>query len=259
MSDESDHPAPPQAGPPGSLRSPIRPAPHPDLFPPSHERPALSSQPAPPTSTPSPDPDPAPDDPQEALILLRQKTETAVDEYAKGLINRVQFYAIYQRYNEQRAIIEKLVQRDPDGDAWRQVVSNRGHTGFLRARLEAQPMSYSIHAAEQLAPLLTGGTPPVRSYFPTESALKAVWAMPNRPVIGLGRKPLKDEHWLVMAVGERAATLVLYSLEPSKTQARLLRDLHLDFERANKLALERGWLAPERIVFPQRALFEDDL
>lgn len=182
-----------------------------------------------------------------------------MDEYAKGLINRVQFYALYQRYNEQRAIIEKLMLRDPDSEAWRQVVSNRGQTGFLRARLEAQPLSYSIHAAEQPAPLLPGGAPPLRTVFPADAALKAVWAMPNRPAIGLGRKALANDYWLVMAIGGRAATLIIYSLEPSKTQARLLRDLHLDFERANQMALERGWLAPERLVFPQRALFEEEL
>jgi hypothetical protein len=193
------------------------------------------------------------------LLLLRQKTETAVDEYAKGLINRVQFNALYQRYNEQRAIIEKLMQRNPDGDAWRQVMSNRGQTGFLRARLEAQPVSLNVYAAAQTVPLLTGGPQALGALFPAEAALRAVWAMPNRPPIGLGRKPLRDDAWLVMAIGARAATLVIYSLEPSKSQAQLLRDLHVDFERANQLLLERNWLAPERLVFPQRALFEQEL
>lgn len=257
MPDESDQPATPKPGLPGSFRSPVRPSvrPEPPLPAREFQRLPLNNPPAP----PPPEAQPPPDDPQEALILLRQKTETAVDEYAKGLINRVQFYALYQRYNEQRAIIEKLMQRNPDSDAWRQVMNSRGQTGFLRARLEAQPLSFSIHAAQQAAPLLTGGAPPLRSLFPAESALRAVWAMPKRPAIGLGRKALNQEYWLVMAVGERGATLILYSLEPSKTQALLLRDLHLDFERANQMALERGWLASERLVFPQRALFEEDL
>jgi hypothetical protein len=192
-------------------------------------------------------------------VLLREKTEIAVDEYARGVINRVQFNALYQRYHEQRAIIEKLIERNPDGDAWRQVVSTHGQTGFLRARLEAQPVSLSVFAAAQPAPLLEGGSETLSSWFPAEAALRAVWAMPNRPVIGLGRKPLRDEHWLVMAIGSRAATLVVYSLEPSKLQAQWLRDLHVDFERANQLALERNWLARDRLVFPQRALFEQEL
>jgi hypothetical protein len=252
MSDDSDS-TPPR--PQSSLRSPVRPSKPSEMSTPFHgtPRPPLTQ---PPPANPA---DPPPQDPREALILLRQKTETAVDEYARGTINRVQFNALYQRYNEQRAIIEKLMQRNPDSDAWRQVVSSRGQTGFLRARLEAQPLSFSIYAAAQPAPLLTGGPLDLRATFPAETALRAVWAMPNRPAIGMGRKPLRDDRWLVMAVGTRAATLVVFSLEPSKAQAQLLRDLHVDFERANQMALERGWLAPERLVFPQRALFEQEL
>ena len=49
----------------------------------------------------------------------------------------------------------------------------------------------------------------------------------------------------------------MFSLEPSIAQARLVRDLHADFERANQAALARGWIVPERMVFPQRALVEE--
>lgn len=252
MPDDSDSPDTPA----GSLRSPIRPAaPHDaptppygtSRVPPAQLPPELPADPLP------------PQDPVHALALLRQKVEVLVDEYAQGAINRVQFNALYQRYSDQRTIIEKLMQRNPDGDAWRQVVSSRGQTGFLRARLEAQPVYYAVFAAGQSAALQTGGHPDRAASFPAETILRAVWAMPNRPAIGLGRKPLSDDQWLVMVVGSEAATLVVFSLEPSKTQAQLLRDLHIDFERANQMALERSWLAAERLVFPQRALFEQEL
>jgi len=45
-------------------------------------------------------------------------------------------------------------------------------------------------------------------------------------------------------------------LEPSSGQARLVRDLHADFERANRLPLSRQLYQAERMVFPQRALIE---
>ena len=258
MTDEADSPAQKHADTLSGLRSPVRPS-----IPlsqrispePAPVSPGESAAPVP----PAPMPEPAPDDPQQALVVLRRKTETLVEEYAQGEINRVQFNALYQRYNEQRAIIEKLQERNPGSDAWRQVVNNRGQTGFLRAQLEAQPVSYSIYAAQQRAALMTGGTVALEKLFPAETALMTIWSMPNLPRSGLGRKQLTGEYWLVMAVGRAAATLTVFSLEPSKTQAQLLRDLHLDFERANQMALERGWLAPERLVFPQRALFERDL
>lgn len=238
--------------PPGSLRSPVRP-------PAPADTPAAPPTPPLPEAVPDTPPATPPQDSRHALILLRQKVDVLVSEYAQGGINRVQFNALYQRYSDQRAIIEKLMERNPDNEAWRQVVSNRGQTGFLRARLEAQPLYYGVYAANVFSPLFTGGSFEAAVDFPKDALLRAVWAMPNRPPIGLGRKPLGADQWLVMAAGGKAATLVVFSLEPSKTQALLLRDLHLDFERANQMALDRGWLAAERLVFPQRALFEQEL
>jgi hypothetical protein len=63
-------------------------------------------------------------------------------------------------------------------------------------------------------------------------------------------------NWLVLALGDRAVTLVMFMLEPSTAQINLVRDLHADFERANRGALERGTRSLDRFVFPQRALAE---
>lgn len=254
MPDDSDPNFAAPAGLPGSLRSPVRPAARVEALTPP------GGTPRPPGAQPAPaPPDPAPDDPEQALIALRLKVEALVDEYAHGELNRVQFNALYQRYSEQRAIIEKLMERNPASEAWRQVLGSRGQTGFLRARLEAQPISYGVYARGQSAALLSGGPQSLEATFPAEAVLRAIWAMAHRPAIGLGRKPLRNDEWLVMAVGSTAATMVIFSLEPSKTQAQLLRDLHVDFERANQLALSRGWLAADRLVFPQRALFEQEM
>jgi hypothetical protein len=56
--------------------------------------------------------------------------------------------------------------------------------------------------------------------------------------------------------GEHTVSVVLYSLEPSAQQIAQIKDLHDDFERANIHILARGDYAQERLVFPQRALFE---
>jgi len=86
--------------------------------------------------------------------------------------------------------------------------------------------------------------------------LQMVWKMPNRPKVGLGRRQFPSGNWMLLATGEHAATAVIFTLEPSAAQARLVRDLHADFERANQAALARGWIVQERMVFPQRALVE---
>jgi hypothetical protein len=201
------------------------------------------------------DPLETPTNPVSAMNALRRKMEAVADEFAQGKINRVQFNAMYKRYSEQRAIIEKLLERNPDSDAWRQVVSVKGQTGFLRTHYEAVPQFYLVYYHNNRKPIYMGGQNPDEGRL--LSTLQGVWAMPNRPKVGLGRKALETGQWLILATGEYAATGVMFSLEPSIAQAKLVRDLHADFERANQAALARGWIVPERMVFPQRALLEE--
>ena len=195
------------------------------------------------------------EDPNEAMNALRERMALIADEYANGKINRAQFDALYQRYGEQRTIIERLVARDPENSAWKQVLGVAEQTGYLRDQFEAQALFYAVYRHNQYAPLSTGGRlPPSLSII--EPALKRVWATPSRPNQGLGRRPVGGTQWLILAAGEYAVTVVMFSREPSITQSRMVRDLHADFERANAATLARGWIVPERMVLPQRALLE---
>lgn len=234
----------------GSLRSPVRP--------PAARSNALG-QPAPmpePTPhAPAAPPSPRADDPDAALVSLRQRMKLTADEFAEGKINRAQFHALYARYSEQRSIIERLLERDPETQAWRQVVALQGQTGMLRSSLEAMPLYYLVFKGEGAVSLLIGGKRPAE---PEKIAplIRHVWNLPNRPAFGLGRMPFKHGRWLIIATGNHSATAVVFSLEPAIAQARLVRDLHADFERANQALLASGSAAAERMVFPQRALSE---
>lgn len=193
--------------------------------------------------------------PINALGELRKKMEAIADEFAGGKLNRAQFYALYRRYSEQRAIIEKLVERNPETDAWKQVMGAPGQTGFLRMHFAAQTQYFVVYRHNERRPLLSVGSDQP-DFALLESIVIPVWRMPSRPKQGLGRKPIGEQKWLILATGEHAVTVVVWSTEPSLAQARLVRDLHADFERANQAALARGWIAPDKMVFPQRALLE---
>jgi hypothetical protein len=196
----------------------------------------------------------SPKNPGLALDALRKKMETVASEFAAGRINRAQFNAIYGRYDEQRTIIERLLERNPDSDAWKQVVRS-GHTSFLRDHFEARCMYYLVYRYQTPTPLTMGGhqQPDMDQIEPV---LTAVYNMQNRPENGLARKDLGGGQWLVVALGNHALTIVMFNLEPSASQLNRVRDLHNDFERANRSALERGTRTLEKMVFPQRALVE---
>ena len=195
------------------------------------------------------------EDAGEALDQIRRDMHKIAREFADGAISRAQFNAMYAHYSEKRTIIEKLLERNPETDAWRAAAA-AGKTTFLRNRYEAHPMFYLVFAHGGRKPLLIGGRQPPNTAQHIYALLKAIWAMSEAErKIGVARKALDNGLWVVLAIGEHAFTLVIYALQPSLTQVNRVRDLHDDFERANRFAFERR-LPPDRMVFTQRSLLE---
>lgn len=192
--------------------------------------------------------------PEDALAQLRRKMSQVANEFAEGNLNRAQFYAIYARYNEQRIIVEQLVNRDPETDAWKQVV-RPGHTSFLRQHFEARTLSLLIYPLGSPQPFVQYGKifPKPKQVLPILKALPRL--IKARGALGPAYKEVGDGRWLMLAPGHFTVSVVLFSLEPSAQQVTQIGDLHRDFERANIQALQAGRFQPERLVFPQRALF----
>lgn len=251
VSDSPDPLDPPdnQQPPPdyGAMLSPIRPpVPESDLFN-TPSRPKM----IPPGTKPLPEAQPQ--NPHEALDYIRGKMEKTSDEFASGKLNQAQFSAIYKHYADKRAIIEKLLQRDPQSSAWQNVAST-GHTGFLRSHFEARALFFAIFIHKKPSPLLTGGRQTNKIVGQISAVLRMFWSSAKLPNSGIARKALDNGRWLVLATGKFGITFVVFSLQPSDLQLNLVRDLHTDFERANHMFLERGTLNPQRMVFPQRGL-----
>lgn len=180
--------------------------------------------------------------------------ETTANAYASGKMNRAQFNAIYARYNEQRLIIERLIERDPQSNAWQQVATP-GHTGFLVSHFQARPVYYVVFRLDPPGLLMMGGSRQP-DMMRLEPLLGALLHLDPRPETGLARKDMGKGEWLLLALGRFTVTMVMFMLEPSQTQIDRVRDLHRDFERANHFALERSTRTLEKLVFPQRALVE---
>jgi hypothetical protein len=179
--------------------------------------------------------------------------EEAAAEFGEGKLNRTQFTAIYKHYSDKRTIIEKLVQRNPESEAWRQVLQ-AGHTSFLRNQYAARPIFYAVFKHQNPQPLFVEGKVQPEQVKHINRLLRAMWSAQDRPTSGVAKKSLGDNQWLVLALGVNGITLVFFMLQPSDGQIDLVRDLHADFERANRMLLERGVTSPQRLVFPQRAL-----
>lgn len=191
---------------------------------------------------------------QRALVRIRQKMEQVAEQYANGKLNPAQFNAIYRHYIEKRLIIEKLIERNPETNAWRSV-AEQGQTSFLLNHFESRVLYYIVFQHGSRKPLISGGNLPEKAIKPVHRLLQVVWNM-EQPRQGLARKNIGDGRWAVLALGKHAMTLTVFSLQPARTQINRIGDMHNDFERANQLVLARG-LSPKRMVYPQRALIEE--
>ncbi|HEX2619606.1 MAG TPA: hypothetical protein VHL11_05645, partial [Phototrophicaceae bacterium] len=113
----------------------------------------------------------------ETLDQLRGKLESTANDFASGKINRAQFNAIYSHYNEQRILVEKLHQRNPDADHWRQAALP-GHTSFLRSHFESRVMFFIVFRHHDPRPLIKGGEEPTRETGrQIGTIIKTIWKM----------------------------------------------------------------------------------
>jgi hypothetical protein len=193
---------------------------------------------------------------EEALINLRQKMAGIAAEFAQGKLNQAQFDAIYGRYSEQRDITERLLARDPESQAWQSVVRS-GHTQFLKQHYKARVLSYAIHDQETFGLIArTGSIQIARSQVEAVLLrLQAVTVQRGNP--GPALKKLGDGRCVLFMPGALTVAIAIFSLEPSRTQIGRIEDIHRDFERANQHALRARDYTTSRMVFPHRALFEE--
>lgn len=191
-----------------------------------------------------------------ALEKLRQKTARVAAEFASGKINRAQFLALYAHYNEKRIIIERLLERNPDTQAW-QSVAKSGQTSFLRQHYASRVLSYAIYFHDSMQPLTVQGQPslPEDITFKILTAIRLVRR--TQRTLSAQRKQIDESHWAVFIPAEFTTAIAMFLLEPSMRQVLLVQDLHHDFERANRTLLLREVRTAEHYVFPHRALFED--
>lgn len=189
--------------------------------------------------------------PQAIMQQIRQRLAHITHEYSAGKLNEAQFNALYTHYMEKRTIIEKLLARNPDSEAWK-TAANTGKTSYLRARFESRLIFYVVFHKNDQKPLISEGKLSRRAAKQVHHLLQSIWrASVWRK--GMARMGLGEDTWLLLMAGDNAMTIAVYFMQPSTVQTNRLRDLHHDFERANRRLLEEHMPA-QRMVFPQRAL-----
>ena len=195
---------------------------------------------------------PESDEISEILKSLERKVARLEDDFKQGRVNSAQYGAIKRHYTEQREVAIRLQQTHPDSDRWK-VVLEEGKTTFLLQLNEAAVRCVAFYDLKSRKLIFTQGEIPDEA----DDAIRLLGtfgASEYNPATGRMLATHADDGTaLVMIPGRYTAALVSFSQDPPGWQVRALREVHRNFEAANKPALDRG--ERRSLVFPNLQRF----
>jgi hypothetical protein len=192
------------------------------------------------------------DDLQRMLVGLERKLDRLETDFQQGRVNAAQYRAIRRHYLEQREVATRLRQAHPESDRWK-VVLEEGKTSFLMQLNEAVCHALALYDMAKRERFFIQGTMPPS----TEEALALLQTFgPTGSDPTAGRilaTQAEDGSALMLIPGEFTAALVAFSQQPPGWQVRALREVHRNFEAANKVPLARG--DRRSLIFPDLSRF----
>jgi hypothetical protein len=186
------------------------------------------------------------------LATLDTKIERLESDLQQGRINASQYRAIRKHYLDQRQVAVRLQRAHPDSDRWR-VVLEEGKTSFLLQLNEAVLRSFTLYDLRTRARIYSQGELPPAA----EQAFRLLGTFgPEGPQSQPGRMlgmQADDGSSYLLIPGKYTAALVVFTQDPPAWQLRAMREVHSNFEAANKATLARG--ERQTLIFPDLSRF----
>jgi hypothetical protein len=189
---------------------------------------------------------------RERLELLNQKIVRLEGDFQQGRINASQYRAIYRHYMEQRDVALRLREKFPDSDRW-QVVLEEGKTRFLMQLNEAACHAIGLYDIQSRGRIYLHGEMPDTA----EDAMALLGPFGasegNTPDGRMYATKTDDGETLLLIPGVFTVSLAIFSQDPPAWQVRALREVHRNFEAANRVTLQKGTI--DSLIFPDLSRF----
>jgi hypothetical protein len=189
---------------------------------------------------------------RDMLSSLDSKMERLEEDFQAGRINGSQYRAIKKHYLDQKQVAVRLQRANPDSDRWR-VVLEEGKTSFLLQLNEAVLRSFTLYDLRTRARIYNQGKLPAAA----EEAVRLLSTFgPEGPQSKPGRMlgmQADDGSAYLLIPGKYSAALVVFTQDPPAWQLRAMREIHTNFETANRPTLERG--ERQTLIFPDLSRF----
>jgi hypothetical protein len=189
---------------------------------------------------------------KQRLQILDQKIARLEHDLQYGRVNASQFRAVRKHYLKQREVVLRLHEKHPSSDRW-QVVLEEGKTTYLMQLNEATCYCVGIYDRKNLDRIFVHGEMPTHA----EKAMSLLGAFgsskPGPQSARMFATEADDGSTLLLILGDQTSCLAVFSQTPPAWQVRALREVHKNFEAANKAALARS--TKSSLVFPNLANF----
>jgi hypothetical protein len=186
------------------------------------------------------------------LSVIRQKLALLEQDYQQGRVNASQYRAIRRHYQEQSQVAQRLRAKFPESDRWR-VVLEEGKTAFLMQLNEAACISIGFYGIQDRQRIFTHGQMPAAA----EEAMALLGTFGSGEANTLEGRMFAtksdDGTSLLLIPGEFTLCLSVFSQDPPAWQVRALREVHRNFEGANRGTLMRG--DRQTLIFPDLSRF----
>ncbi len=186
------------------------------------------------------------------LQILDQKVARLERDLQYGRVNASQFRAVRKHYLKQREVVLRLHEKHPSSDRW-QVVLEEGKTTYLMQLNEATCRCVGLYNRKNLDRIFVHGEMPTHA----EEAMSLLGAFgstkPGPKSARMFATEADDGSTLLLILGDYTSCLAVFSQTPPAWQVRALREVHKNFEVANKAALTRFSICS--LVFPDLEKF----
>jgi hypothetical protein len=186
------------------------------------------------------------------LSVIRQKLALLEQDFQQGRVNASQYRAIRRHYQEQSQVAQRLRAKFPESDRWR-VVLEEGKTAFLMQLNEAACISIGFYGIQDRQRIFVQGQMPAAA----EEAMALLGTFGGGEGSNLEGRMFAtksdDGTSLLLIPGEFTLCLSVFSQDPPAWQVRALREVHRNFEGANRATLMRG--DRQTLIFPDLSRF----
>lgn len=174
---------------------------------------------------------------------INTKIQTLLSEFADGKLNREQFHAIYEHYNNQLSLADQaLMGGGAPGQASSTIAIRQAHMG--------KALGLVIYHNRSGVVLDTLGDFDIPTDYLKPTLNDISQLMADNELIDRRVQQIDPKRWLMFAAGRFTTIITLFHHEPSSQQSREIERLHHDFEIANEAFISGGAVEAFRLAYP---------